>query len=359
MNISKCELFFLPAGQGDCIVIQLIDEQLIYHNILIDGGNCNQSEFINLKKELLRIIDNGNKGVFDLVIISHSDDDHIKGILSMVSDSNIEKYFKNYWFNSEKTIADFFNTEYKNTQQYSTKKKLNTTKSTRQQDNDLYDIISNSNKWNKDLILNGQSINISTAKLTVLSPTKEKLEILNKYWPTKKIRSTKNGKKKGFDYDTTIESFKSNEFIYVEDATPVNGASIAILMEWNGYNFLFTSDSHPSTILNSLKNKAGTDKLDIEVIKVAHHGSKYNTSSELLDLINCRNFVISSNANRIHYHPNKQTLALIINHFGKDNIDIYFNYCNFDIKRIFNCEDFKNIHYPKEINKGIHISYEY
>lgn len=73
-----------------------------YHNILIDGGNRNQLEFNIQKRMLISIIDNGNKGIFDLVIVTHSDDDHISGILKIMGDSDLEPLVKELWFNSEK-----------------------------------------------------------------------------------------------------------------------------------------------------------------------------------------------------------------------------------------------------------------
>lgn len=45
---------------------------------------------------LISIIDNGNKGIFDLVIVTHSDDDHISGILKIMGDSDLEPLVKSY-----------------------------------------------------------------------------------------------------------------------------------------------------------------------------------------------------------------------------------------------------------------------
>ena len=62
------DIKFLKAGQGDSILISHNS-----HNILIDGGN--DSYF--LLKEIDAIKE--RKEVLDFVIITHHDDDHIKG----------------------------------------------------------------------------------------------------------------------------------------------------------------------------------------------------------------------------------------------------------------------------------------
>ena len=149
MNKKECTLHFLPAGQGDCFLIQFQDDSFDYHNILIDGGNRTTLDFKKQKKQLLKIIDNGKKGRLDLVVVTHSDDDHIKGILKLVADEDLERYVDKYWFNSEKSIAKLFENDFKNTQQYPIVKNVKgAVKSSRQQDNDLYSILGGSQKWN-------------------------------------------------------------------------------------------------------------------------------------------------------------------------------------------------------------------
>ena len=56
---------------------------------------------------------------------------------------------------------------------------------------------------------------------------------------------------------------------------------------------LLLADSHPSVIVASLRALyySETQKLTVDYMKVSHHGSRYNTSPELLSLINCRQFI--------------------------------------------------------------------
>ena len=72
-------------------------------------------------------------------------------------------------------------------------------------------------------------------------------------------------------------------------------------------------------------------------MKISHHGSKYNTNSRLLKLIDTNLYVISTNGEN-EVHPNKRTLARIIK--NKPNCKILFNYPELKDK-IFKTEDYR------------------
>ncbi|MGL4476119.1 MAG: ComEC/Rec2 family competence protein [Shewanella sp.] len=362
MKNKECTLHFLPAGQGDCFLIQFQDDNFDYHNILIDGGNRTTLDFKKQKNQLLKIIDNGKKGRFDLVVVTHSDDDHIKGILKLVADEEIEKFVDQYWFNSEKSISNLFGNDFKNTQKYPIVNDIKgAVNSSRQQDNDLYSILECSPKWNKEIITDQMIADVSGVKITVLSPSLTKLNALNNYWPTKSLKkgAVKSSSKNGFDYDLSIQELRKCLINFEQDNSHVNGASIAFLIEFHEFKWLFLSDSHPDVIVDNL-NKLVVDncKIKIDIVKLPHHGSKKNTNDALLNLIDCQNFVISANANKSHYHPNKETLVRVIEHVGIDMANFYFVNRNSDIEKIFSVDSNVNTHYPQSKEKGIVFNYE-
>jgi len=363
MNKKTCTLHFLPAGQGDCFLIQFQDDSFDYHNVLIDGGNRTTLDFKKQKKQLLKIIDNGKKGRFDLVVVTHSDDDHIKGILKLVADEDLERYVDKYWFNSEKSIAKLFENDFKNTQQYPIVKNVKgAIKSSRQQDNDLYSILGGSQKWNEKVITDSDVTDVSGLKITVLSPSLAKLNALNKHWPSQPLKegAVKSSSKNGFDYDLSIQELRKCILNFEQDSSPVNGASIAFLIEFHDLKWLFLSDSHPDVIVENLNKLTVTEhqKIKIDVVKLSHHGSKKNTNDSLLRLIDCQNFVVSANANKSHYHPNKETLVRVLEHVGIEKANFYFVNKNSDIEKIFHEESSVNTHYPQSKEKGIVFNYE-
>ena len=64
-------------------------------------------------------------------------------------------------------------------------------------------------------------------------------------------------------------------------------------------------------------------RLEVGAVKIAHHGSKANTDEALLNLIDSRKYLISTNGAQFR-HPDKECLARIVK-FAKPD-EIYFNY---------------------------------
>ncbi|MGI3200864.1 hypothetical protein ACRJ4W_24940 [Streptomyces sp. GLT-R25] len=65
-------------------------------------------------------------------------------------------------------------------------------------------------------------------------------------------------------------------------------------------------------------------RMHVDLLKVAHHGSDHNLSNELLDLIDCDRYLISTSGAR-HDHPNEIAIARILKHGGVEK-ELVFNY---------------------------------
>ena len=84
-----------------------------------------------------------------------------------------------------------------------------------------------------------------------------------------------------------------------------NDNSNVIYTELNGYKFMFMGDASVTTekeILNKY------NLLNIDVLKVGHHGSMTSSSKEFINEINPRYSVISVGKNNRYGHPNKEVL---------------------------------------------------
>jgi beta-lactamase superfamily II metal-dependent hydrolase len=115
--------------------------------------------------------------------------------------------------------------------------------------------------------------------------------------------------------------------------------------------FLFLADSHPKDIVLQL-NKLGYCKckpLEVEVMKIAHHGSKANTNKELLEIVKTENYFISTDSSG-HNHPNKRTLARIIN--ANPNAIFHFNYDHVR-NDIFNTQDRQDFQIKARVTKEL------
>ncbi len=74
---GNLQITCLDIGQGDCISIQLPQGQ----NFLIDGGSSNKKNIAHY--QILPFLKNRGIGVIDAILISHTDNDHISGVLEL------------------------------------------------------------------------------------------------------------------------------------------------------------------------------------------------------------------------------------------------------------------------------------
>jgi competence protein ComEC len=94
-------------------------------------------------------------------------------------------------------------------------------------------------------------------------------------------------------------------------AEDVNDASIVLEMRTPGKSFLFTGDIGSDVEGRLIANHSFD--LNVDVLKVAHHGSKYSTSDAFLDATTPEIGVISVGENS-YGHPANETLSRLFGH---------------------------------------------
>ena len=113
------------------------------------------------------------------------------------------------------------------------------------------------------------------------------------------------------------------------DTSTANGSSIAMLFEFAGRRLLLAGDAPPDAVAEGPGapglQRAGAGGAG-RTIKLAHHGSRANTSDDLLAMMRCDRYLISTNGVRFR-HPDKECLARVI-WANRDRPDtaLYFNY---------------------------------
>jgi len=85
-----------------------------------------------------------------------------------------------------------------------------------------------------------------------------------------------------------------------------NSGSVVTRLDFGENSFLFTGDIE-SEAESKLAEVA--EDLDIDYLKVAHHGSKHSTSSEFLKAATPKEAIISAGKNNSYGHPHSETLA--------------------------------------------------
>ncbi|MDW3702869.1 hypothetical protein [Enterococcus faecium] len=98
----------LPAYDGDCLIVQYGEEDQ-RTNLFVDGGQ-GQQVVRQLKEEIATISQKGE--CIDLLVLTHIDADHIRGFLSLFSQSSFDKScIKRVFFNSRKLLSQKFDTK--------------------------------------------------------------------------------------------------------------------------------------------------------------------------------------------------------------------------------------------------------
>jgi len=333
----KIEMF--PALGGDSFLVQCGGEKKV--NILIDTGYASTYDRY-LKERLISLKKQGE--CLSLLVSTHIDGDHIRGGIKLLQEngSHLESKIieiKSVWHNGyqhccfkKKQIQELNAVESEIISSISRKGyPINKTLQegveepiTAEEGNTLSSLLLKGGySWNREF--NGGAVYIgsnNTIKLdedviiTLLSPTKEKLQKLEKFWEDEIYRkgfTEDPGENKQFN--DAFEFLASNELLlpqdgqiplssldlnvealleekFSEDNSSTNGSSIAFILESGGKRVLFLGDSHPSVIKNFLEKDAeNPTPVWFDAIKVSHHGSKSNTNSDLLALVESKYYL--------------------------------------------------------------------
>lgn len=325
--MHSVELKLLPVGNGDSIHLRFSDQDGIMRNILIDGGPAKAYEYLNPKKKkeegtlkgLINFIREKNEHI-DLLILTHIDHDHIGGILRWFEDGvHQNNLVKEVWFNSGLIVADYFKTIDKGRALLiHPQSNFNTSI---KQGISLEEKLEALGIWNKTVIKQSDVYQKWGAEFIILSPSETTLKLLLNKWEKEKNYNTSSISS---DYGKSLQGHIASD-IFDEDTSIPNGSSIAFLFQYKDIKILFMGDAYPTVVCNSLKQLgfSSEKRLKLDFLKVSYHGSKGNTSDELLNLIETNNFLISSDGSFFNL-PDKQCIARILKH--QRNSNFYFNY---------------------------------
>ncbi|OEH85571.1 hypothetical protein BHU72_01875 [Desulfuribacillus stibiiarsenatis] len=320
----------LKALHGDCLIITFGPKQDKF--ILIDGGigkECYRSikEFIKSLKEM--------NATLRLLILTHIDSDHIDGILRLFSESDFDtKIIDRMWFN----FGEFLDKELKVSRESQKSGILlpdETTLISWKQGNNLEEILKKARIQYEKAVKNYDEFYIDGSYIRVLSPSLEILKAFNKQWMVENEQEVRISTKT--DYSFSIEELNDMEFI--ENISLANRSSIAFIFEYENRKALFLGDASAVEIEKSLSKLGYSEdnQLEIDICKISHHASKHNTSNNLIRMMKCKNYIISTNLTASG-RPTKECLSRIICN-SKQAVNFYCNY-EIDFNTIFTKEEF-------------------
>jgi Metallo-beta-lactamase superfamily len=322
----------LPGGNGDALWIELGDEAAP-RRILVDGGTDGTWE-AGLR-ERVAALPPGDRH-FELVVVTHVDADHIDGVLGLLREEELGISCGDVWFNGWRHLPD------------TPLESLGPVEG--EQLTDL--ILAEAMPWNA--AFQGRAVGVPNEgplprielgddlALTILSPGAEQLARLKPVWRKAVVDAglepgqpraeptdepAPGGLERlGPDQPPDVDALARSPF--TSDTAAPNGSTIAFLLEHGGRSLLLTGDAFPGVLARSLQRLSAERELDgrvpVDALKVPHHGSHANVSSELLAGLDCGRFLFSSNgAHTRHPHPEAVARALAA---APDGAQLLFNY---------------------------------
>ncbi|MFI4152711.1 AVAST type 1 anti-phage system MBL fold metallo-hydrolase Avs1a [Klebsiella quasipneumoniae] len=364
-----------PAQNGDAFLLSTGRT-----NILIDGGYAS-TFYSYIQKDLEELA--AKNACLNLVIITHIDADHIGGIICLLAsngDSNVNNIIaiEDIWHNSLRSLTSVNQTALlpedlevidsiikrghpKEFSSFPSSYEI----SARQGSTLATLIKAGEYVWNRtdgtrsictDCVQHKQ---FQDGFVKVLTPSRDRLNNLINAWqrdlrrygftgPVSTNQTIDDAFELNFEHNNKVHAKgnklisagcnKSLEDIYKPDDSPTNASSIATIIGLNGVRLLMLADALAEDILMELQRlKSQGEDMMFDAIKISHHGSNYNTSPELLKIIDAPRYFISSDGSK-HNHPDIELLRAIVGREASFTRTLYFNYSTPESREIRNLQ---------------------
>ena len=320
------KIHLLPAEYGDAILVEWGEKKPCY--MLIDGGpyfgfDAFAKAIFDVAPDLKEI---------DLLVITHIDTDHIDGIVTLLNHDEQPFVIKDIWFNGYKQLQEVSKFLGPVQGEYITKliekKGLPHNKS-----------FDGSPVYVNDFA-NLPHIKLAGGmKLMLLGPGVKALQRLEKEWIKKLEEMGKDvdiQKELDEDHrykptspwlgdDMTVKELQEKKV--TPDKSAANGSSIAFVATYKNKSCLFAGDLTTAGMLEAIEPilaENGNERFTVDAWKLSHHGSKKSTMETLMEKIDCKQLLVSSNG-KYHEHPDGECIAKLLKNNGPD-LAFYFNY---------------------------------
>lgn len=248
---NTLQVHFVDVGQGDAILIRFPNNQ----TMLVDSGPKFAKD--KLFYYINNVFFNNNEREFDYVMLTHSDEDHAGNMVQVLDSYKVNTFFRPHIFsqNLESEVLEY-NPSYHG---------ANTL---------TYDLVVQ--KLHK-LQNEGMQVLFSEGGQTIKSDNEVVLELLA---PNKQNYSNNN------------------------DFSPI------VLVEFNNFKFMLTGDA-TSVVESEVLSFYNEEYLDVDVLKLGHHGSATSTSYEFLSVVKPEYAIVSAGKNNSYNHPSAQVISTI------------------------------------------------
>jgi hypothetical protein len=317
----------LRAEHGDCLLLTHGQEI-----VLIDGGPAKVYDSA-LKPRLQELVGERGQPVWiGLIMVSHIDDDHIVGLADMFAEAR-EREEQNrgpaewrageLWFNAFGALTGANPTAGSSGVKGAALEAL-AASAPGSESRAVAVGVKNGIALHEDALALGLKFNESAGgglvervgdgptievvpglTFTVVSPARARLEKLQKKWEEWERDHPRAEAKKAENLDRSV----------------FNLSSIAVLARSGERSLLLTGDARSDDLMEGLEAlglvTADGPPLEVDVLKLPHHGSIRNVDKRFFDRVRARHYVISANGR--DGNPEDETLALICDSRPKED----------------------------------------
>ena len=309
---GRFDIKLIQAEHGDAILVSYGRDPV--RHLLIDGGPA--SSLTTMLSVLAAARTDGTL-TLEAIVVTHYDFDHIGGIIALLEQAPDWLIINDIWFNGNKHLVP---QDMLGPQHSDALARL---------------IVQRQLPWNKTF--HGKAVCVHWAhrieleggvNVKILSPTQRELTALAKHGG---VGSSNNEKAAPRDRLGRHDSWPPPAHASLltkrtsTDQSPSNASSIALLLSDGEKRILLLGDAHAEVICETLAHSGPGRKLEIDLLKMSHHGSQANTSADLLSKIQCKRFAFSTNG-KIHFHPDQIAIARVV--ACTQNAQLIFNYAN-------------------------------
>jgi len=363
LSRARLSVTLLPAGQGDSVLIEYGDAQRL-RRILVDGGPVRSYQGIS--GQLSKI--GPDLRSFDLLVMTHVDADHIEGIIKLVNDADLSVEIGEVWFNGYQQLPP------------------DDTLGPAQ--GEILSALLDARRIPLNLAFSSAAVQRQEGMrlprvempgglaLTVLAPDGSALRALRRLWD-KECRtagiapgstrdalellaaSTRLNPEDSYLDGLDVRALAAQREIE-EDGSATNASSIVLLAEFGGRSVLLAGDSTPRVLtagVERLLAERDIPVLDVDAFKLPHHGSRYNVTRDVLQLVRSPIYLVSTDS-KYFKHPDPAAIAKVIA-YGSPGSRIVFNYRT-DITDIWSDPVLMERHsyraeYPREPAEGVRV----
>ncbi|WP_338936844.1 MBL fold metallo-hydrolase [Paraburkholderia sp. 22B1P] len=323
-NKPEMKVTVMPAGHGDCILVQCGE-----FNIMVDSGPHDAKIHERVHAALARAL--GGQPIH-LAVVTHQDNDHIGGLERMLKDGALPVHA--LLFNSPRRIREYIDRH--------TDEEVDA--SARQA---LY-VARQLEPCNAEAVVAGERHMFfdDRIELVVLSPCGK--DIL--HYGERMLAAISKEELAGSRGRAIPVCGQVDELLTMDDAdkdtdrSEVNALSFAFILKFEERSILFLGDSWPSRVTHTLAALLpGGTRWPLDLVFVAHHGSRNNNTEELHRHIDATRYVISADGRQ---NPDVETFGRILRAAAPGQPEFYFSENSPQLKAMFSKSDIR-VHFPE------------